>query len=32
VLEGAQVKARFIEAVKAACQRSHELGAAFGKD
>ena len=32
VLEGAQVKARFIEAVKAACERSRELGAAFGKD
>lgn len=32
VLEGAEVKARFIEAVKAACERSRELGAAHGKD
>ena len=32
VLERAEVKARFIEAVKAACERSHELGAAYGRD
>ena len=32
VLEDAQVKRRFIEAVRAACERSRELGAAFGKD
>jgi pyrroline-5-carboxylate reductase len=32
VLEGAQVKARFVEAVKAACERSREMGAAYGKD
>ena len=32
VLEGADVKARFIDAVKAACVRSRELGAALGKD
>jgi pyrroline-5-carboxylate reductase len=32
VLEDAQVKARFIEAVKAACERSRELGASFGRD
>ena len=32
VLEGAEVKARFIEAVKAACERSREMGAAYGKD
>ena len=32
VLEGAQVKARFVEAVKAACERSREMGAEYGKD
>ena len=32
VLEEGAVKARFIEAVKAACERSRELGAAYGKD
>ena len=32
VLEKAEVKARFVEAVKAACERSRELGAAYGKD
>ena len=32
VLEGAQVKRTFIEAVAAACERSRELGDAFGKD
>ncbi len=32
VLERAQVKERFVEAVKAAAQRSRELGLAFGKD
>jgi len=32
VLEDAQVKRHFIEAVRAACERSRELGAAFGKD
>jgi pyrroline-5-carboxylate reductase len=32
VLEAAQVKARFIEAVKAACDRSREMGAVYGKD
>ncbi|HEX4331753.1 MAG TPA: pyrroline-5-carboxylate reductase [Usitatibacter sp.] len=32
VLEDAQVKHHFIEAVRAACERSRELGAAFGKD
>jgi len=32
VLEAAQVKATFIEAVKAACERSREMGAAHGKD
>jgi len=32
VLEGAQVKRSFIEAVAAACERSRELGDAFGKD
>jgi pyrroline-5-carboxylate reductase len=32
VLEAAHVKAHFVEAVKAACQRSRELGDAFGKE
>jgi len=32
VLEGAGVKERFVEAVRAACERSKELGDAFGKD
>jgi pyrroline-5-carboxylate reductase len=32
VLEGAQVKDRFVEAVRAACERSREMGDAFGKD
>lgn len=32
VLEAGQVKQRFIEAVKAACERSRELGEALGKD
>ena len=32
VLEAAKVKATFIEAVKAACERSREMGAAHGKD
>lgn len=32
VLEGARVKDTFIEAVAAACERSRELGDAFGKD
>jgi pyrroline-5-carboxylate reductase len=32
VLEAAQVKARFVEAVKAAAERSREMGAEFGKD
>ena len=32
VLEGAGVKAKFVEAVKAACERSRELGDEFGKD
>ncbi len=32
ILEGAGVKARFVEAVKAACERSRELGEAYGKD
>ena len=32
VLEKAEVKARFVEAVKAACERSRELGAAYGRD
>ena len=32
VLEGANVKAHFVEAVKAACERSRELGDALGKD
>jgi pyrroline-5-carboxylate reductase len=32
VLEAANVKERFIEAVRAACERSKELGQALGKD
>lgn len=32
VLEQGHVKETFVEAVKAACERSRELGAAFGKD
>ncbi len=32
VLEDAQVKRHFIAAVKAACERSRELGEALGKD
>jgi pyrroline-5-carboxylate reductase len=32
VLERAKVKAHFIEAVKAACERSRELGDSFGRD
>lgn len=32
VLEAAEVKRHFIDAVKAACERSRELGAALGKD
>jgi pyrroline-5-carboxylate reductase len=32
VLDAAQVRAHFVEAVKAACARSRELGDAFGKD
>lgn len=32
VLEGAAVKERFVEAVKAACERSRELGDALGKE
>ena len=32
VLEAGQVKATFVEAVKAACERSRELGDAYGKD
>ena len=32
VLEQAEVKQHFIDAVKAACERSRELGDAFGKD
>jgi pyrroline-5-carboxylate reductase len=32
VLEQAQVKSHFVTAVQAACERSRELGAAFGKD
>lgn len=32
VLEGAEVKRIFIEAVRAACERSRELGAVQGKD
>jgi pyrroline-5-carboxylate reductase len=31
-MEGAALKARFIEAVKAACARSRELGEQFGRD
>jgi pyrroline-5-carboxylate reductase len=32
VLEGGAVKERFVAAVKAACERSRELGDAMGKD
>jgi pyrroline-5-carboxylate reductase len=32
ILEGAQVKERFVEAVKAACERSREMGAEYGKE
>jgi pyrroline-5-carboxylate reductase len=32
VLEAGAVKAKFIEAVKAACERSRELGASHGRD
>jgi pyrroline-5-carboxylate reductase len=32
VLEAADVRGRYVEAVKAACERSRELGVAFGKD
>jgi pyrroline-5-carboxylate reductase len=32
VLERAEVKARFVEAVKAACERSRELGSLYGRD
>jgi pyrroline-5-carboxylate reductase len=32
VLERGEVKARFVEAVKAACERSRELGAEYGRD
>ena len=32
VLEAAHVKERFVEAVKAACERSRELGEALGRD
>jgi pyrroline-5-carboxylate reductase len=32
VLDAAQVRVHFVEAVKAACQRSRELGDAFGKE
>jgi pyrroline-5-carboxylate reductase len=32
VLEAAEVRKHFVEAVKAACARSRELGDAFGKD
>ena len=32
VLEEGRVKERFIEAVKAACERSRELGEALGKE
>jgi pyrroline-5-carboxylate reductase len=32
VLEAAGVRERFVEAVKAACERSRELGDAFGKE
>ena len=31
-MEGAALKARFVEAVKAACERSRELGERYGKD
>ncbi len=31
-MEAAALKARFVEAVKAACARSRELGDEFGKD
>ena len=31
-MEGAALKARFVEAVKAACARSRELGEEFGRD
>ncbi|HXZ49801.1 MAG TPA: pyrroline-5-carboxylate reductase dimerization domain-containing protein [Usitatibacter sp.] len=31
VLEAGEVKARFVEAVKAACERSRELGEALGR-
>jgi len=31
-MEGAALKARFVEAVKAACARSRELGEQFGRD
>jgi len=32
VLEAARVQERFVEAVKAACERSREMGEAFGKE
>jgi pyrroline-5-carboxylate reductase len=32
MLQAAEVKARFVEAVRAACERSRELGDALGKD
>jgi pyrroline-5-carboxylate reductase len=32
VLDAHQVRSHFVEAVKAACQRSRELGDAFGKE
>jgi pyrroline-5-carboxylate reductase len=32
VLEAADVKGRFVDAVKAACERSRELGSALGRD
>jgi pyrroline-5-carboxylate reductase len=32
ILEAGAVKAKFIEAVKAACERSRELGASYGRD
>ena len=32
VLEAARVQERFVVAVKAACERSRELGATLGKD
>ena len=31
-MEGAALKARFVDAVKAACARSRELGEQFGRD